>query len=155
MKMLTIRALVVAAWAGLAFVVLAPGATADAVYHSQHIDLQPVGSSPLRSGFVENIHPNGPQVFAHEVYALNGVEPKTTYQVTLLIYPFDPGCLAGASGIPTARLTTNAAGNGRADFFIAPGDIPPVLRNATHGVRWTVTSAGSAYETACSAVTLD
>ncbi len=141
--------------AALAALAIAPLASGDAVYHSQHVALQAVGSSPLRSGFVENIHPNGPNVFAHEVYVLNGAEPGTTYQVTLLIYPLDPVCAAGPALIPTAQLTTNGIGNGRADFFIAPGDVPAALRSATHGVRWTVTSATSSYETTCSAVTLD
>jgi hypothetical protein len=60
-------------------VLLLPGTAAgDAVYHSHHVALHPVGGAPLRSGFVENIHPNGPQVYAHEVYVLNGAQPDTT-----------------------------------------------------------------------------
>jgi hypothetical protein len=53
-------------------------------------------------------------------------------------------------------LTTNGAGNGQADLVIAPSIVPPVVRNATHGVRWTVTLGGVVvYATACTAVTLD
>ena len=41
---------------------MAAPAAADEVYHSQHLDLLPVGGAPLQNGFVENIHANGPQV---------------------------------------------------------------------------------------------
>ena len=84
------RPLLAAAFAATAVAVAAPLAAADAVYHSQHIALNPTGGASLRSGFVENIHADGPQVYAHELYVLNGAEPDTTYQVTLLLYPFDP-----------------------------------------------------------------
>lgn len=146
-------ALLAAAALGLA---LPTAGRADAVYHSSHVELVPVSGAPLRVGFVENIHPNGPNVFAHEVYVLVGATPDTAYQVVLLLYPFDPVCARAAAEIPTAALTTNPAGNGRADFFLAPSDLPVVLRNATHGVAWKVTSGASvAYHSACSSVTLD
>src|SRR6266542_5790344 len=88
-------------------------AGADAVYPSQHILLHPVGDAPLRSGFVENIHANGPNVYAHEVYVLNGALPNTTYGVTLLLHPNDPTCSGAALAVPTATLTTGVSGNGR------------------------------------------
>ncbi len=135
---------------------LPTAALGDAVYHSDHVEFVAVGDAPLRTGFVENIHPNGPNVFAHEVYVLNGVSPNRAYQVVLLLYPFDATCSAAPAQIATASLTTNAAGNGRADFFLAPGDIPAVLRNATHGVAWNVTAGETiAYKTDCASVTLD
>ena len=144
--------------AGLAAVAAlsGPAARADQVYHSQHIALQAVGHEPLRSGFVENIHANGPTIFAHEIYVLNGAGPATTYQVTLNIFVGDPAC-AGSAGavITTASIITNAAGNGRADAVFAPSDAA-ALRHATHGVIWTL-SDGSVvkYRTGCQAVTLD
>src|SRR5215210_3852124 len=128
-------------------------ASADAVYHSQHIPLDVVEGAPLRSGFVENIHPNGPQVFAHEVYVLNGASPDTAYQVTLLVYADDPTCSTEpvAGGIDTAVLTTNGKGNGRADAFLAPEDIPAFLRDGTHGVAWELTTDSTlVYRTGCS-----
>ena len=133
-------------------------ASADRVYHSQHIPLAAVEGGSLKSGFVENVHPNGPQVFAHEVYVLNGASPDTAYQVTLLVYADDPSCSTEpvAGGIDTAVLTTNGNGNGRADAFLAPEDIPAFLRDGTHGVAWELTANGSvAYRTGCSSVTLD
>jgi hypothetical protein len=57
--------------------------------------------------------------------------------------------------VPTTQLRANRAGNGNADFFFRPSDVQAEVRNATHGIRWTVMSVNSAYETACSAVFLD
>ena len=143
---------------GLAAVTALPGpaARADQVYHSAHIALHPVNGEPLRSGFVENIHANGPIIFAHEIYVLNGAQPATTYQVTLNIYVGNPSC-AGSAGVvvPTAAITTNAAGNGRGDAVFRPADAAP-LRHATHGIIWTVSdSAGVEYSSGCQVVTLD
>jgi hypothetical protein len=155
MKQLASRTNLVMASLGLVLLAFAPPATADRFYHSQHIALEPVGDSPLRSGFVQNIHANGPNVYGHEIYHLSGAMPNTTYQVTLLLYPFDPSCSTAPVVVPTAQLGTTRAGNGNANFFFRPSDVPPEIRNATHGIRWTVAGGGSAYETACSAVTLD
>jgi hypothetical protein len=149
------RLLLAAALVMTAVAVAAPLAAADAVYHSQHIALNPIGGAPLRSGFVENIHADGPQVYAHELYVLNGAEPETTYQVMLLLYPFDPSCASDAVPIPTASFQTNPAGDGIGQFIFRPGDVPTALRRATHGIRWEVTSGSSTYSTVCSSVTLD
>jgi hypothetical protein len=151
----TSRLLLAAAFAMTVAAVAAPLAAADAVYHSQHIALNPIGSAPLRTGFVENIHADGPHVYAHEIYALNGAEPDTTYHVTLLLFPFDSGCLSGAVPIPTASFHTSPAGDGIGQFIFRPGDVPAALRGATHGIRWEVASGSSTYSTACSSVTLD
>ena len=35
---------------------------------AQHFPLVPVGGEPLKSGFAEVIHPNGPQIYARHVY---------------------------------------------------------------------------------------
>src|SRR5919197_807672 len=50
----------------VALLALPSGAAGDAVYHSQHLVLHPVGAAPLHSAFVENIHVNGPNIYAHE-----------------------------------------------------------------------------------------
>jgi hypothetical protein len=155
MKRVASRAFVALSLCSLALLAMVPAAAADRFYHSQHLELQPVGASPLRLGFVQNIHANGPNVYGHEIYVLNGAAPNTTYQVTLLLYPFDPTCSTAPVAVPTAQLVTNAVGNGQADFVFTPADVPPDVRNATHGIRWTVTNVGSSYATACSAVTLD
>lgn len=67
-------------------------ASADAVYRSRHIALHPVGTAPLTTGFVENIHANGPIVYAHEVYVVVGASPSTSYDVTIAVYVEDPDC---------------------------------------------------------------
>jgi hypothetical protein len=134
-----------------------PAARADQVYQSAHIALHPVGDEPLRSGFVENIHANGPTIFAHEIYVLNGAEPGITYQVTLTMFVRDPTCTGDpAVAVPTAAITTNAAGNGRADGVFRPSHVPAVLRNATHGIIWTASdSSGIEFSSGCQVVTLD
>jgi hypothetical protein len=136
---------------------LLPGTAAgDRGYHSQHVALHPVGGAPLRSGFVENIHPNGPQVYAHEVYVLNGAQPSTSYQVVLLIFPLSTSCAGSPAAIPTAQLSTNGSGNGKAQVFFRPADVPTALRGRTHGLIWQLSTGGSVvYETSCSPVTLD
>ena len=91
---------------GAVALTLAPSALADAVYHSAHIALTPVGASPLRSGFVENVHPNGPNVFAHEQYVLNGAVPNMTYTVTIHITSLaDTTCATPFLNLDTASLT--------------------------------------------------
>jgi hypothetical protein len=140
----------------LSLFLLPDTAVGDAVYHSQHIGLHPVAGASLRNGFVENIHVNGPQVYAHEVYVLNGAEAASTYQVVIQLFPFDTSCTGAPAAIPTAVLTTNGIGNGMAQFVFRPADVPPELRGGTHGILWQLWSGGAAvYETGCSAVTLD
>lgn len=143
--------------AGLTVGLTAAPALADAVFHSSHFALLPTGATPLRSGFVENIHMNGPIVFAREIYVLNGAQPDTTYQVTLNIFVSDPTC-TGSPGvvIPTASFTTNAAGDGRGEEVFLPAGVPAVLRNATHGFIYTVSdSSGVVFRSGCVLVTLD
>jgi len=114
-----------------ASVVLAGPAVADSVYHSAHYNLTAVNAAPLRSGFVENIHANGPIVYAHEQYVLNGAAPNTTYHVVLMIFPGDTTCSGTpAVTIPTATIHTNAAGNGVAYHVFTPADADG-LRGAT------------------------
>jgi hypothetical protein len=144
---------------GLAAATALPGpeARADQAFHTAHFPLHPVGSEPLRSGFVENAHSNGPTIIAHEQYVLNGAQPATTYQVTLNIFVRDTTC-AGSAGVvfPTAAITSNAAGDGSGDAFFLPSGVPAVLRNATHGFIYTVSgSSGVQYSSGCVVVTLD
>ena len=147
---------VVAAMIVGAPVVLAGPAVADSVYHSGHYNLSAVNAAPLRSGFVENIHANGPTVYAHEQYVLNGAAPNTTYYVGLMAFPGDTTCSGTpAATIPTATIHTNAAGNGVAYHVFTPADVNG-LHGATVGGLWTV-SAGSSpdYQTGCATIVLD
>jgi hypothetical protein len=136
--------------------VSAQSAAADAVYHSEHMRLSPVGGAPLRSGFVENIHGNGPKVYARERYVLNGASPNAAYEVRLLVHLFDGTCSNAPVVFGTTQLATNGAGNGAAQLVIRPEDVPPAVRNAIHGVHWEVWRGGTlVYRTACTSVTLD
>jgi hypothetical protein len=106
-----------------ALAALPPVAAGDAVYHTQHMKLEPVGDAPLRSGFVQNIKANGPIIYAHEIYVLNGAAPRATYTVTNHFFVGDSHCADPMKESPfdTAVLTTNRSGNARAD----PSSRPP------------------------------
>jgi hypothetical protein len=136
----------------------APLASGDAVYHTEHLALAPQGGAPLRSAFVQNIKANGPVVYAHELFVLNGAQPRTTYRVTRNFYVFDTGCddEEALFAEPAGTITTNAAGDGRGDVIVRPEEVPSFLVG-DHGVRWTVTDVSGSlrYQTACTTVSLD
>lgn len=140
-----------------AFAALAPlPAAADRVYHSEHLELAAVGGAPLRSGFVQNIKAEGPRVYAHEIFVLNGARARTTYTVTRDFFFLDPECDGNlVFHEDVATLRTNARGNARGDVFVEPAEVAGF--EGVHGVTWTVRDAGGAvaYRTSCTAVTLD
>jgi hypothetical protein len=154
MRQLALAAVV----AALTMVALVPAARADQVFHSERIPLIPVNGAPLQSGFVVDIHTNGPIIYALERYQLNGAMPNTTYQVVSQIY-VDPTCTANFLGaIPDATLQTNAAGDGEAkNVPISPAQIDQFgLHNTTLGINWQVLLNGAVvYQTGCIPVRLD
>jgi hypothetical protein len=130
---------------------------ADRVYHSEHLDLVAVGGAPLRSGFVQNIKAEGPEVYAHEILVLNGARPRAAYTATRNFFPFDPDC-DGDNGVfasEVATLITNGSGNARGDVFVRPDEVAGF--EGVHGVLWTVHNGAGAvvYRTRCTRVTLD
>jgi len=131
-------------------------AGADSTYHSAHIALAPVAGAPLISGFVENIHPDGPNVYAHEIYQLIGAAPSTSYQVVLSIWTTNTSCSGSPTlQLPTATLTTNGAGNGLADAVFTPADADG-LRGLTVSARWTLSNGATpSYATDCEIIKLD
>ncbi len=152
--MSTIRPIAAIALIALALVAACP-VLADDVYHSEHVVLTPATGLPLRSGFVENIHVNGPAIFAQENYVLNGALPKKTFTVFFFVHPacgYDP-----VAWLPTATFGTNGVGNGQGMAVMAPEAIPAGLRGATIGGHWELwLSDGSvAYATACTTIVLD
>ena len=152
-KVSTVKASAIAA---VAIASLAPSAAADSVYHTEHLRLAAVGGEPLRSGFVQNIKAEGPQVYAHEIFALNGARSRTSYTFTRDFYFQDPECddsLVFHEDVATLR--TNASGNARGDTVIRPEDVAGF--EGLHGVRWTVSNAAgvAVYRTSCTTVTLD
>jgi hypothetical protein len=130
---------------------IAGTAAADRVYNTEHLELSGVGGAP-GGGMVVNIHPNGPNVYAHEIYTLRGAVPGS-YQVSLNLFPTSLDCTGSSIAIPTATITTNASGNGRADVKFTPADVA-ALRGMTISISWTVAGPAT-YVTACTVVTLD
>ena len=131
--------------------IFAGTATADRVYHTERLELNGVGGAP-GGGMVVNIHANGPNVYAHEIYVLRHAVPGT-YQVRLTLFPTSSDCTGPSAVIPTAMLSTNARGNGRADVKFTPGDVGE-LRGTTVSIFWSLTGPAT-YVTDCTVVTLD
>ena len=129
----------------------AGSAAADPAYHTERLALRGVGGAP-GGGMVVNIHANGPNVYAHEIYTLRHAVPGD-YQVVLNIYPGRLDCSGTPIMLPTAEITTNAVGNGRADVKFTP-EMVGELRGSTLSISWTVTGPAT-YVTRCTVVTLD
>jgi hypothetical protein len=130
---------------------LAAAASADSAYHTERLELRGLNGAP-GGGMVVNVHPNGPIVYAHEIYTLSGAIAGS-YEVELHIFPTSLDCSGGSSVIPTATIETNAHGNGRADVKFTPADAA-ALRGLTLSINWTVTGPAT-YVTDCTVVTLD
>jgi hypothetical protein len=147
-----------AAAAGAALATTVAPAAADATYRTERLALVALGGAPLRAGAVVNAHANGPRIYAHEQYTLVGAQPRTDYQVVLLVDLDSAACATAPElRVPTAVLTTNAAGTGTASAVFTPADAAG-LRGLTVGGRWQVTLKDSndvLYQTACTAITLD
>jgi hypothetical protein len=138
----------------IAALAIVPAANGDAVYYSQHIPLAPVAADESGSGFVENIHANGPNVFAHEEYVVRAALPLTTYSVELHVFS-DAACSVSRLVAPTATIATNPAGNGSAYAVFTPADAASI-RDMTVHPYWTLSTNGAvAYETACQTIQLD
>ncbi len=139
--------------------VMVSATAADGVYHSEHIAFNPVGDQPLRSGFVENIHTNGPQLYAVERYVLNGASPNTEYYIQALIYLVNSGCTEGLIPFPVENsINTNGVGNGTT-LITLPPEVAAGLGGLTINVRWQLLVGAPdgpvAYETDCAVITLD
>jgi hypothetical protein len=139
----------------IAFAFVAPFATADSAYHTEHLALRPVGDAPLKSGWVTNIKAQGPMVYAHEVYVLNGALPNETYTVTNNFHYHSPDCADNDFPFDTAVMTTDPAGNAQADARFTPADVAGF--EGVSGVFWTMRDSEGrvVYRTECTAVTLD
>lgn len=138
---------------------LASAVSADGVYHSDHVEYYPVGAQPLRSGFVQNIHPNGPQLYAVERHALNGASPNTTYFIKPLIYLPASDCAGEPIPFPVEfSFTTNGVGNGTT-LTTLPPEAAAGLAGFTINVRWQLVVGAAdgpvAYETECAVIVLD
>lgn len=150
----TLAAAVAVAAAALALV---PAASADALLHTRHIALAPLGDAPLRSGFVQQVHANGPQVYGVDGVVLNGARPNTQYLAVMFVFPFDPACSSTPIPFQGIPLTTNPSGNGRGGSgTISPELVPPEVRGFVHGFYWVVFAGGvPAYATGCEPLPAD
>lgn len=151
---------VVAVMLGLVLLTMLVSITAaDGVYHSEHIAFNPVGDQPLQSGFVENIHTNGPQLYAIERYVLNGASPNTEFYIRPLVYLANAGCTDGLIPFPVENsVSTNHVGNGTT-LVTLPPEAAAGLAGLTINVRWQLVTGAPdgpvAYETDCAVITLD
>lgn len=141
-------------------VVMAAAATlaAAAPLPAQHFPLVPIGSEPLQVGFVEVIHPNGPQIYARHVYHLNGALPDESYAVVISIWTTSLACSGDPQFVlPVAVVATNASGNGNADVVHDPELLAALgIRGLTIGGTVTLLHEGApAYTTGCQVVQLD
>jgi hypothetical protein len=129
---------------------VASTAAADQYFQTSHAELTPIGSAPLQSGFVNDIHANGPTIVAQERYVLNGAMPDTTYSVELHLSFADPTCTVVNAVRPTTTFTTNGAGNGEAGFTFYQANPPPPPAPRQVYIRWIVSSGGvPQYQTDC------
>ena len=146
----TTKLAVALALALCALLITALPALGDAVYHTQHIPL--LSSSGTTAGFVQNIHANGPMIFAQERYVLLGATPGT-YTVNLNIY-FSPDMSGDPVVLTTTTFQTNERGNG-----VGKIALPPSAAEGLHGqtiyIVWTVSSAAVTYHTSLQTVVLD
>jgi hypothetical protein len=131
--------------------VFAGPAAADSAYHTEQLPLVGIGGAP-GGGMVVNVHTNGPQVYAHEIYTLRHAVPGA-YQVLLNVFPASRDCTGPSFSVPTATIETNAVGNGQASFKFTPEVVAP-LRGLTFSISWTV-SGPATYVSSCTIVTLD
>ena len=140
--------------AAVSIVALAPAAP----FPAERYPLVAVGGEPLDSGFVMNIHPNGPQVYARHVYVLNGARSDASYQAVISIWTSNVECSGTpAFVLPVAVLQTNGVGNGRAEVVHTPEDLAGLgIRGLTIGGEVTFLRGGSlAYTAGCRVVELD
>ena len=139
----------------LAVAVMAGPVSADSLYHTERLALEPVAGSS-GGGMVVNIHPNGPNVFARELYSVRGATADQSYQIHLLIYADNLTCAGTPIDLSTAVVETNTHGNGTAAFVLRPGDVPGFLRDSQFSINWIAEQSGATrYATACTIVTLD
>jgi hypothetical protein len=131
---------------------------ADTSFPAQHFPLDPLDGAPLENGFVEVIHPNGPNVYARHEYHVNGGAPSETYDVAISIWVSNLTCTgAPPIVIPVAVLVTNTSGNGRASAVHTPEDLALLgIRGLTIGGVVTLSRDGTpAYTTGCRVIELD
>ena len=126
----------------------------------RHLPFQPLRpeSGRRRStsyGFVQNIHANGPNVYAHEQYVLNGANPKTTYRVVLNIFPGDLNVFESTESLNFGSHHSNERRGQRSCYHVfIPAD-PSGLHGATVGESGPFRGDSLDYQTGCETIVLD
>lgn len=121
-------------------------AQADSVYHTERLELSPLGAE-TGSGQVVNIHANGPVVGALERYQLKKAMPNSSYEVWLVV--------GGEDFEVTATIETDAHGNGHGSARFSAEELAP-FSGAVLPVKWELRVNGVvAYETTTTIVTID
>lgn len=136
----------------------AASTVADQTHHTTRSEFHAVGDAPLKSGFILNIHANGPNVFAHEVYSLNGAIPNTTFQLVAHVYLDDLSCGGAPSvSLPIGEITTSGAGNVTDDIVLSLEAANALgFRNVTGADLWQVLLDGEVvYQSECTLATAD
>ena len=147
---------IIALLVAVAALAAVPAALADGTYQTQKFAFTPVVEGVGGGGFVVNIHANGPNVFAHEQYVVKGLQPLTSYEVTLHV-SLDAACASPVAEAVTATITTNPAGNGTGFHVFTPDDIGGAgLHGMTIHPLWTLSTGGEVvYTTGCQTAPLD
>jgi hypothetical protein len=104
----------------------------------------PVESEPLQKGFVDVIHPDGPEIYARHIYQLNGAKSHRSYEVVISIWTSNLACCDDpAFVLPVAVVVTNASGNGHAGVVHDPELLAALgLRGLTIGDSVTCFARG-------------
>jgi len=141
--------------ASVTSIALSAPASADQAFHTLRLPLTAVADAPLASGAVIDVHAQGPTIYAQERYLLVGARAGTSYQVTLYVNS-EPGCTSLLFPVPTATMTTNAAGNAEGKSTLPPEGVAGLPRT-TYYLKWQVSTLGGpvAYTTECVPVILD
>ncbi len=137
---------------------LAAPASADRTFHTTRFELSSVAGAPLRSGFVIDIHAEGPRIYAQERYHLSGALPGTAYEVVLHIFRSLDCQGPQVAALPTDSFVTNRAGNGHGSATFRPADAAGLAaQQDEYGLVWNVVVKGGAvaYTTGCQVVALD
>lgn len=104
---------------------------ADQAYHTERLPFQSLSLSnyPLKHGFMNNIHMNGPNNFEKKEFQLNGAKPNTTFFIYRRFEEavYNPqGVLLipkGAKAYSGYFIVTDEHGNGHCELKLAPENL--------------------------------
>jgi hypothetical protein len=100
---------------------------------------------------VVNVHTNGPQVYAHEIYTLRHAVPGTSGDPECL--PDEPRLHGHAARLPHGNARDQRARERASRREFTPEDVTG-FRGMTFSLSWTVTGPAT-YVTGCTVVVLD